>query len=214
MPWNDRWLSNVGAAKSYRKGEWYKGSSSTAGVGHDELNFFSDNDLGKIRIQRRAVGPAYTAEAMRDLEPSFDFIMEKNLKLMKERSGEAVDIDIFCNMFILGKPKLIFRYSLLTEVDCVTMITYSKEKGLVEAGQDDGVIRAIHDLWFYIIMAGYFPLVHLFVVRVSQRLKLEWQMVFRKIVAKFDQTSKTKPKPPFAVRTRRFVKSLRLNIWD
>ena len=56
------------------------------------------------------MGPAYTAEAMRDLEPSVDFMVEKNLKIMKERSGEAVDIDIFRNMFILGEPKLNFEY--------------------------------------------------------------------------------------------------------
>ncbi|PMD38159.1 cytochrome P450 [Hyaloscypha variabilis F] len=172
-----------GAAKSYHKGDWYKGSSRTAGVAPDELNFFSDNDLEKIRVQRRAVGPAYTAEAMKDHEHTMNFVMGKHVKLMRERSGEAVDIDIFCNMFIL---------------DCVAMITYSKEKRLVEAGQDDGVIRAIHDMWFYIIMAGYFPLLHLVIVRVSQWLKLEWQMMFRKAVARFDRTAKVKPKQPFA----------------
>ncbi|KAE9368510.1 cytochrome P450 [Stipitochalara longipes BDJ] len=172
-----------GAANSYRKGDWYSGCSSTAGAGPDDLSFFVDNDLEKLRIQRRAVGPAYTAEAMKDLEHDIDFIMKKNIKLMRERSGESVDIDIFCNMFIL---------------DCVAMITYSKEKGLVEAGKDDGVIRAIHDMWFYMIFAGYFPLLHLVIVRVSQRLKLEWQMIFRKAVARFDQTPKPKPKAPFA----------------
>ena len=205
-------LSTVGAANSYPKGDWYKGSSRHAGVPPDELSFFADNDLEKVRIQRRAVGPAYTAEAMRDLEQNIDFIMEKNLKLMRERSGEAVNIDIFCNMFILGKPKAVFVYSLLIEVDCVAMMTYSKEKGLVEAGQDDGVVRAIHDTWFYIMIAGYFPLLHLAVVRVSERLKLEWQMFFRNLVARFDKTSKTKPQRPFAVSTRRLITSLRLNI--
>lgn len=48
------------------------------------------------------MGPAYTAEAMKDLEPNIDFVLEKNLKIMKERAGETVDIDIFCNMFVLG----------------------------------------------------------------------------------------------------------------
>jgi hypothetical protein len=107
-------------------------------------------------------------------------------------------------------PNSVFGFSLLIEVDCVAMITYSKEKRLVEAGQDDGVIRAIHDMWFYIIMAGYFPLLHLIIVQVSQWLKLEWQMMFRKAVARFDRTVKVKPKQPFAVSKLNIFASSRL----
>jgi hypothetical protein len=39
---------------------------------------------------------------MKDLEPKIDFVLEKNLKIMKERAGAKIDIDIFCNMFVLG----------------------------------------------------------------------------------------------------------------
>jgi hypothetical protein len=88
-------------------------------------------------------------------------------------------------------PNSVFGFSLLIEVDCVA-------------------IRAIHDMWFYIIMAGYFPLLHLVIVRVSQWLKLEWQMMFRKAVARFDRTAKVKPKQPFAVSKLNIFASSRL----
>lgn len=50
--------------------------------------------MEKYRIQRRAVGPAYSAEAMKDLEPSIDFIMEKNIEIMRKRAGKPIDIDL------------------------------------------------------------------------------------------------------------------------
>jgi hypothetical protein len=119
-------------------------------------------------------------------------------------------LTFFAICLSLVGPNSVFGFSLLIEVDCVAMITYSKEKRLVEAGQDDGVIRAIHDMWFYIIMAGYFPFLHLVIVRVSQWLKLEWQMMFRKAVARFDRTAKVKPKQPFAVSKLNIFASSRL----
>jgi hypothetical protein len=87
------------------------------------------------------------------------------------------------------------------------MITYSKDKGLVEAGGDDGAIRTMHDIWFYMYIAGYFPLLHSIMVRVSAWLKIEWRMVFRKAVARFDEKPRPKPKSPFVVSKRRFFAS-------
>lgn len=59
--------------------------------------------MEKYRIQRRAIGPAYSAEAMKDLEANLDIVLGKNIKIMKSRAGETVDIDLFCNMFVLGE---------------------------------------------------------------------------------------------------------------
>jgi hypothetical protein len=88
-----------GAANSYYKGEWY---SAAGDSGPDDFNLFVENNLEKYRTQRRAIGPAYSAESMKDLEPKIDFIFEKNFKFMRERAGKPIDIDIFCNMLVLG----------------------------------------------------------------------------------------------------------------
>jgi hypothetical protein len=79
------------------------------------------------------------------------------------------------------------------------MMTYSKEKGLVEAGVDDGAIRAVHDIWFYMYIAGYFPLLHKAMVQTSEWLNIEWRMIWRRAIARSDQTPRPKPKNPFSV---------------
>jgi hypothetical protein len=62
--------------------------------------------MEKYRVQRRLIGPAYTADAMKDLEPNLDTILIKNIKLMRARAGQSVDVDIFFNMFASGESLL------------------------------------------------------------------------------------------------------------
>jgi hypothetical protein len=98
---------------------------------------------------------------------------------------------------------------MLIELDCVAMITYSKEKGLVEAGEDDGSVRGVHDIWFYIYIARYFPLVHATIIRVCHLLKVNWRNFWRNALARFsrDKTPRPKPKSPFDVSKRIFLAS-------
>jgi hypothetical protein len=87
------------------------------------------------------------------------------------------------------------------------MVTFSKEKGLVEAGGDDGSIRGVHDIWFYIYIAGYFPLVHTTIIRVSHLLRVNWGNTWRKALALLsrDQTSRLKQKNLFDVSKSIFL---------
>lgn len=59
--------------------------------------------MEKYRVQRRALGPAYAEAFMKYLEPKMDEILSKNIRLMRERSGQVVDLDIFFNYFASGK---------------------------------------------------------------------------------------------------------------
>lgn len=54
-------------------------------------------------MQRRAVGPAYTEAAMKDLEPLIDTVLEKDIGIMRQRAGQAVDVDMFFNLIASGK---------------------------------------------------------------------------------------------------------------
>jgi hypothetical protein len=89
----------LGATSNFSKGEWYKCSGTS---GPNDLDLFVEHNMEKYRIQRRAVEPAHSAEAMKDLEPDIDFIMKNNIAITKKRAGEPTDIDIFCNMFVLS----------------------------------------------------------------------------------------------------------------
>jgi len=59
--------------------------------------------MEKYRLQRRLVGPAYSVDSIKDLEPNLDKILEKNIDIMRERSGQPMDIDIFFNYFTSGE---------------------------------------------------------------------------------------------------------------
>jgi hypothetical protein len=40
------------------------------------------------------------------------------------------------------------------------MLTFSKPKGIVEAGEDDGSVSRVHNAWKYMHLVGFFPWVH------------------------------------------------------
>lgn len=42
------------------------------------------------------------------------------------------------------------------------MLTFSKPKGIVEAGKDDGSVSGVHNAWKYMHLVGFFPWVHRF----------------------------------------------------
>ena len=59
--------------------------------------------MEKYRLQRRNLGPAYTADAVKDYEAMLDGILEKNIQIMRERSGTIYDLDTFLNFFTSGQ---------------------------------------------------------------------------------------------------------------
>ena len=44
--------------------------------------------------------------------------------------------------------------------DCLSTLTFSKAKRIVEVGEDDGSVSGVHNAWLYIHLVGFFPWVH------------------------------------------------------
>ena len=59
--------------------------------------------MKKYRIQRRATGPAYTENAMKDFEADIDTALKKDIDIIHKRAGESVDLDILFNFFASGQ---------------------------------------------------------------------------------------------------------------
>lgn len=93
------------------KGEWYIGTGTCGWAGEDNLDFLSEQNIEKYRAQRRAVGPAYSEAAMKDLEPLIDTILEKDIGIMRQRAGQPVDLDLFFNMISSGKVPFLLAHS-------------------------------------------------------------------------------------------------------
>jgi len=63
---------------------------------------FIEANMEKYRLQRRLIGPALTADFMKNVESNIDDILVKNLGIMHERAGQEVDADLFFNRFVSG----------------------------------------------------------------------------------------------------------------
>lgn len=70
--------------------------------GPDGLDLLTEQNMEKYRIQRRLMGPAYTADFMKDVEDKIDDVLIKDITFMHERAGQEVDLDLFFNRFASG----------------------------------------------------------------------------------------------------------------
>ncbi len=66
--------------------------------------------MHKYRLQRRQIGPIYTALSIADLEESIDSAIIENLTHMRQTAGTIVDLDTWCHMFTLGNHDLLSSY--------------------------------------------------------------------------------------------------------
>jgi hypothetical protein len=103
--------SSLGVGSKFPKGGWYLGISDCEWSGPDALDFLPEMNIEKYRLQRRVTGPAYAADFMKELEGNLNLILEKNIKIMHDRAGQSVNIDIFFNFFTSGQS-LYYRFSL------------------------------------------------------------------------------------------------------
>ena len=74
--------------------------------GPDVFNLLIEQDLEKYRIQRRLIGPALTADAIKPLERNIGDILVKDIAVMHARAGEEVDVDFFFNSLASGRVPL------------------------------------------------------------------------------------------------------------
>ncbi|KAH8679978.1 cytochrome P450 [Tricladium varicosporioides] len=134
-----------GAGSGFAKADWYIGTSDCGWGGPDDLDLLNETNMEKYRMQRRAIGPAYTADAVKDYEENINKILKKDIQIMCDRAGRTTDLDLFLNT--------------LTS-DCFSTATFSKCMNQVEEGKPNQSILIIHEVWKYIHVIGFFPDIH------------------------------------------------------
>ena len=83
------------------------------------------------------------------------------------------------------------------------MMTFSKEKGLIELGHDDGSIRGTQDIWYYMHIMGHFLWLHRLHKIVLNLFKIDRSVFYRQLAARLGKNkSKPQPKHPFTVRSK------------
>lgn len=73
----------------------------------DGLDLLSELDINKYRLQRRQIGPIYSASSIAELDRPIDETLIKIMASMRQEAGSVVNLDIWCHMFGLGNiPQL------------------------------------------------------------------------------------------------------------
>lgn len=78
----------------------------------EKFDLLIESDMEKYRRQRRLIGPAYTAEYMKNIEDKLDEALTTDVAVMHERAGEVVDVDLFFNRLASGNTSLKILSSL------------------------------------------------------------------------------------------------------
>jgi hypothetical protein len=78
-------------------------SVGTGGYTEEGLDLLGENNINKYRVQRRLIGPIYSANSMKDFEDLVHTILKKDIQKMHEMPKKVSDIDMLCSKLSLGE---------------------------------------------------------------------------------------------------------------
>lgn len=132
--------SIYGAGSRFRKSDWY-----SVWQGHRTFDLFGERDEKVHGKQRRLVSNIYSLDQLKKMEPYVDSTLTLFLSRLDEvRAQGAIDMGKWTQMFAFGKTRLInVRVRLLTPLDVIGEVTFSRRFGFLAAGNDDGSFSAI-----------------------------------------------------------------------
>jgi hypothetical protein len=126
-------------------------------------------------MQRRLIGPTYSAANMLNHEPALDDVLQRFVAKLKEQDGKEIDLSEW--MHILA-------------MESITAVTFRWSPGMIEDGSNYGTLMdGYFKFWRYLTVVGMFPRV----ILVSHYLGLWSRHFLQKLV---DFGVEKCPKPP------------------
>ena len=115
------------------KSDWFK-----VFQGKRQFDLVSTRNRHEHGIQRRLVAQIYSKTSLRDQEEYIDITLKQLFFLFDERLNKSFDISEWIQFWSFGRRHLLTFYArpLLTPIDTIGMITFSKSFGFLEAGKD------------------------------------------------------------------------------
>lgn len=146
--------------------------------------------MEKYRLQRRLLGPVYSAGQMKHYEAAIDKAIMDDTARMREVAGRDVDVDLWSNYFALGlRPRSYYCLPImLIYLDCLSTATFSTSYGMISRGKDDGSVTSVHSEWRLLHWLGFLP-------GLQESIKL-----FKSMMPNFSRSTHAEELPPmFAV---------------
>ncbi|KAL9088763.1 MAG: hypothetical protein Q9165_006072 [Trypethelium subeluteriae] len=139
-------LRSVYAAGSgFLKGPWYRAAKSpdTIGPGADSLDFLTEENMDRYRLQRRAIGPLYSTAGIEKHEHHIDRTISRFVAKIKSLDHQFIDLSYWMYIFAVGT----YFASKLHPLD----------QGYIEAGNSGNNFEEAHKMWHFMSLTGIFP---------------------------------------------------------
>ncbi|KAK4503146.1 hypothetical protein PRZ48_006573 [Zasmidium cellare] len=109
---------------------------------YDRLNMLLENDMDKLRIQRRVFGPVYSTANARKHEALIDNNDRRFAARLKSLAGQVLDFYVELEYLSL---------------DIFAEMTFGEAFGAVERGDDGGQMESMSKRWNWIGYIGFIP---------------------------------------------------------
>jgi hypothetical protein len=132
-----------GAGTKFTKGSWYHvASAPKKGTEDERLDLLTETDMEKYKMQRRAIGPAYSVAGMEKHEAALDQYITAFIAKIKSLDGKQVDLAEWMHIYSL---------------DALSWFVLSKSPDYTDKGHDGHNGAASESIWGIFTVLGLFP---------------------------------------------------------
>jgi hypothetical protein len=127
----------------FTKGAWYHVCEAPRkGTIDERLDLLTETDMEKYKMQRRAIGPAYSVAGMEKHEAALDRYIDTFIAKIKGLGGVNVDLAEWMHIYSL---------------DALSHVVLSKSLDYTAQGSDGGNGAASESIWSLFTTLGLFP---------------------------------------------------------
>ncbi|KAF2735899.1 cytochrome P450, partial [Polyplosphaeria fusca] len=132
------------AGSTFTKGEWYQVCSApdSRRKGDDRFDLLTEKDKERYRLQRRAIGPAYSIKGMEKHEALLDGYLDHFCSKLASMKGSWIDLAEWMHIFA---------------IDGISTFTFSKRLDYTSLGHDGGNMEGSDKHWAFFTVVGLFP---------------------------------------------------------
>lgn len=130
------------AGTRFTKGSWYQVAAAPKEGSEEGLDLLTETNIEKYRMQRRAIGPAYSIQGMEKHEDVLAKYLETFIERLKGLEGKEVDLAVWTHIYAL---------------DALSWFVLGKSVDYTSMGHDDGNLVASDSIWSIFTTLGWFP---------------------------------------------------------
>lgn len=130
------------AGTRFTKGSWYQVCAAPKKGSEEGLDLLPETNIEKYRMQRRAIGPAYSIKGMEKHEGVLSTYLETFISRLQGFNGKELDLALWTHIYAL---------------DALSWFVLGKSLDYTAQGHDGGNLEASDSIWSIFTTLGWFP---------------------------------------------------------